>query len=251
MGVPVGATASFSRDFLITTQFLGGNANKKVVAVGDGVLAKSPMELIPGPSLIRVRAGNATFFSGLVATPIQNLTNFSRSLKRFQVGRAALGTKSVEFCAASKSGSDVRARLQLSATLTTLTLNKKTDDLELQAKDAFECFSNNDSAVQFTLPKATRANVGLEFFFAVNPAITDGKVTITRKRERDGIQIRHSQTVENGIVLDHEVELVKKITGTQTVAHANRTSIVLACRAPGLWVCENVADLSAAGTSTS
>lgn len=239
----VDAAATITREFLITTRFVGGKSKQQVVAVGDSVLAKTPVQLVPGDQLIKVRANKATFISGLTATPIQNLSNYSRGLKRVQVNRAPMGIKRVEFCAASKPGADVRARLQLVATLRTLGL-VKLGGIVLTPNRAFECYSNTDNDSQFTLPDATRRNVGLEFFFAVNSGVAGGGLTIKRNRQRDGIQIRKTQIVENGIVTTNDVKLLKKITGTQTDnAEGDNISIscVVACRAPGLWVVENAA----------
>lgn len=235
----IDSAAAVTRELLVASGFGVGGRKETVVAVGDGVIAKTSIRIVPGNSLIRVRPNKATFISGLVASPIQNLPNFSRSLKRFGVGRAGLGTSSVEFLAASKGRGDVRARVQLVATLRTLTLNK-VGTKSLSPSEAFECYANDSAAVTLTLPKARRANVGLEYFFAVDPSTADGTLTINVEN-RDAIQIRESQTLDEGLVVDAISKRVESITGTQTVANANRTSVVLACRAPGLWVAENVA----------
>jgi hypothetical protein len=236
----VESSATLSREFVITTSFVGGHPRQDVIAVGGGMVARTPIQLVPGSGLIGLNANQGTFISGCVTTPIQNLSNFSNGLKRFQVGRALLGDKSVEFVASSKAHAVVRARVQLVVELQRLAANK-IDDTTLNPRRAFELYMNVDADSTFTLPEATRANVGLEYFFAVNPGQNAGRLSIMQARDRDAIQIRNSQNVKDRIVVTSVVKRVKKLTGTQRDADGANVpiSVVIACRAPGLWVAEN------------
>ncbi|QDV88436.1 hypothetical protein [Planctomycetes bacterium TBK1r] len=246
MSIPVKGTATTTCDLLVSSDYLGGQTRQQtVIGVGE-FLTKSIVRIVPwSPQLIGVRANSATFISSVVATPTQNLCNFNTRMRRFQVGRAGLGSDHIEFAALSRG--DVRSRIQVATTLQTLATTAKSTG-SLQRSEAFECFINADAEVELTLPRANRAMVGIEYFFAINPTLAGGKLKILCEG-RDAIQIRQSQSVSpkqvisgrptNGIVGDVVAKRVEYIEATQTNDDKNRTSVVMACRAPGLWVAEN------------
>ena len=246
MSIPVKGTATTTCDLLVSSDYFSGqNRRQTVVGVGE-FLTKSVVRIVPrGPHLIGVRANSATFISSVVATPTQNLCNFNMRMRRFQVGRAGLGSDHIEFAALSRG--NLRSRVQVATTLLTLATTAKSTGT-LERRHAFECFVNADAEVNLTLPRANRAMIGMEYYFAVNPAVAGGKLKISCEG-RDAIQIRRSQSLSpvqsiaqrptNGIVVDAVAKRVAHIEATQTDDDKNRTSVVMACRAPGLWVAEN------------
>ncbi|QDV47761.1 hypothetical protein Enr13x_76730 [Stieleria neptunia] len=246
MSIPVKGTATTTCDLLVSSDYLGGQTRQQTVVGVGKFLTKSIVRIVPrGPQLIGVRANSATFISSVVATPTQNLCNFNTRIRRFQVGRAALGSDHIEIAALSRGA--VRSRIQVATTLLTLATTEKSTEV-LQRSDAFECLVNADADVNLTLPRANRAMVGMEYYFAVNPTVAGGTLRISCGG-RDAIQIRESQTLSpaqviarrptNGIVRDAVAKRVEFIEATQTNDDKNRTSVVMACRGPGLWVAEN------------
>jgi hypothetical protein len=247
-----------SRDVLLTTTLGGGGKSKQpVVIAGDGVLLKNLVPLVPAEKLLKISPANTdgirfgTFITGLVATPIQNLSNFSSGLRRFQVDRAGLGTNGFEISALAKTGVNVKARVRLTVTVARLALSDPPGDGNLKVPHAFSCFTNNVADVTLTLPAANLKNVGLEYYFAVNPDFDDptpGSLTI-RCKARDSIQIRKAQTfnaITKSVIETTKVVEASQIKGTLNTGAATPTTskdktVVLSCKAPRLWVAESVA----------
>ncbi|WP_182865575.1 hypothetical protein [Stieleria mannarensis] len=248
MSIPIKGTATTTCDLLLATDYRGGQRLRQtVVGVGED-LTRTVIRVVPrGANLIGVKPNAATFISSVSVTPIQNMCNFNLRMRRFQFGRAALGADHIEFAALSRG--DVRSRIRVVTTLTTLS-TEAVSTKTLTRADAFECFVNADAMTNLTLPRATRANVGLEYFFAVNPTVDGGTLKISCQG-RDAIQIRESQKLDpvqmvggrptNGVVDAPVVKRVVSIEATRTEDHKNRTSVVMVCRAPGVWVAENPA----------
>ncbi|QEF96458.1 hypothetical protein Mal15_04860 [Stieleria maiorica] len=248
MSIPVKGTATTTCDLLLSTDYRGGQRLRQTVVGVGADLTRTVIRIVPREAnLIGVKNNAATFISQVTVSPIQNMCNFNLRMRRFQFGRAALGADHIEFAALSRG--DVRARIRVATTLTTLSTDAVSTK-SLTRADAFECFVNADASTELTLPRAVRGNVGLEYFFAVNPTVDGGTLKILC-HPRDAIQIRESQKLDpvqvvgrkptNGIVDDPVVKRVVSIEATRTEANKNRTSVVMACRAPGVWVAENPA----------
>tara|TARA_R110002049_G_scaffold4601_5_gene32029 strand:- start:50077 stop:50916 length:840 start_codon:yes stop_codon:yes gene_type:complete len=257
MSIPLKGVATTTCDLLVTSNYGGGQTRGQSVVAVDDVLTRTIIRIVPrGANLLGVQDEKVTFVSNVTATPIQNLRNFNNALRRFQVGRAGLSADHIEF--ATLAHSDVRARIHVATTLTTLKMNKRPTG-SLARRDAFECFSNDSEDVVFTLPPATRACVGLEFFFAANPAFVGGNLTIACEN-RDAIQIRAGQSINfaeamgagdnradtNGVVSVESGSVVRcqEIKATCQDESKGRTTVVIACRGRGQWVAESVAAYS-------
>ena len=263
-------SATTTCDLLLTNDYERAQPRQQSVVAVDEHLVRTVIRIVPrGSGLIGVSDNDnfATFVTSVVATPTQNLRNFSRALRRFQVGRAGLGADHIEFAACAKS--DVRARIHVATTLTSFQVQKVSSDV-LTEDQAFECFSNFDQDATFTLPRAKRSNIGLEYYFAGNPDNEDGSISI-ECHDRDAIQIRAGQAIAfperirgvgsnqaekekadtNGVVVTPPPDIdspdwavvrcgLIKATVSDDAAK-RRTTVVLACRGVGLWVAESVA----------
>ena len=269
-------SATTTCDLLLTSDYARKQPRRQSIVAADESLIRTIIRVVPrGSELIGIEEeepnsgapeyNQATFITNVVANPIQNLKNFSRAMRRFQVGRSGLGAGHIEFAALADS--DVRARIHVATTITSFNLQKK-NDTSLKHKDAFECFSNKNES-KFSLPAANRSNIGLEYYFAVNPEGGTLTVTCDPGRDNDVIQMRQRQELEfeekigrvatNGVVSipptdsqlppeDEPVVRCGRIKATHDPKAKLRTTVVLACRGIGLWIAENVAACDLADT---
>lgn len=239
-----------TRDVIVTNQLGEGGKNRQPIIIAGNVLTKNVLPVVPNSNLLKITGNGANqsapFIKGLVAVPIQNLNNFARSLRRFQVDRAGLGRTGIEFVALSKG--NLKARVRVTATI--VRLGFRDAPANLQAQQAFACLSNLSAAdMSVELPPASKNNVGLEYYFAVNPEQDPGSLTITCKA-RDSIQIRTAQAFATpDTVIDTTTAIdASAIKGSHDPGGAGGPAtsgdvktIVLSCKAPRLWVAENVA----------
>ncbi len=206
-----------------------------VIRVGNAKPARTSLTAAPENLLRVVQAGtSAAFIESVQLAPTQNLNRFANGLTRLEVRRGPFGANQAEVLAA---GDKVRSRVCLCTRIVSYPLTLSATRV-LNSDEAFQCFSNEDADSTLTLPPARRDAIGLEFFFAVNPAIA-GSLKIFRGRDRDVIQIRTAALPTSPG--SSPVATVESIKADRTGGNRFRTTVVIACRGVGLWVAENPA----------